>query len=291
MAIESVVDYLVGAVGQMASAVLLPLPFFILLAVVVKRRRVLADFFRAVPEYRVNLGILVFNGLLIAPVLAMVYAALSRLINGGDLLLVSPAFWEQHSPILVCVAAIFLGDFVGYWRHRIEHTSLFWPAHTVHHSDTEMSWITVFRFHPINKLTTVVIDYSFLLILGLPVYAIVANFAVRHYYGAFIHADLPWSYGPFRYVFVSPVMHRWHHSTNPDAFNTNFASIFSFFDYVFGTYRVPRTFGGTLGIAGQTSVIKLISQLTYPLKPSSYSGLLQNWQTRRLAFTWHVKPK
>ena len=107
--------------------------------------------------------------------------------------------------------AIFAGDFVGYWRHRLEHTALLWPGHAIHHSDTAMTWTTGLRFHPINRLTTALIDTSVLALLGFPVWALIANNLVRHYYGLFIHMDLPWTYGPLGRVLVSPAMHRWHH--------------------------------------------------------------------------------
>ena len=58
----------------------------------------------------------------------------------------------------------------------------------------------------------VAIDTSLLAMLGFPTWALVANSLVRHYYGEFIHADLPWMYGRFTSLFVSPVMHRWHHA-------------------------------------------------------------------------------
>ncbi len=67
----------------------------------------------------------------------------------------------------------------------------------IHHSDTDMTWLTLSRFHPINRITTALIDTFFLALLGFPTWALVANNLVRHYYGEFIHADLPWTYGRF----------------------------------------------------------------------------------------------
>jgi hypothetical protein len=44
-----------------------------------------------------------------------------------------------------------------------ERWSMFWPCHAVHHSDTEMTWLTLERFHPFNRLITTVVDSTFLL--------------------------------------------------------------------------------------------------------------------------------
>jgi sterol desaturase/sphingolipid hydroxylase (fatty acid hydroxylase superfamily) len=49
-------------------------------------------------------------------------------------------------------------------------------------------------------------------LLGFPSYAIIANNLVRHYYGYYVHADLPWTHGKLGKIFVSPAMHRWHHA-------------------------------------------------------------------------------
>jgi sterol desaturase/sphingolipid hydroxylase (fatty acid hydroxylase superfamily) len=76
----------------------------------------------------------------------------------------------------------------------------------------------------------------------------VANNLVRHYYGEFIHADLPWMYGRFSAVFVSPVMHRWHHARDVTGSGSNFATLFSVFDRGFGTYYVPGLCNVPLGV-------------------------------------------
>ena len=70
-------------------------------------------------------------------------------------------------------------------------------------------------------------------------WAAVANSLVRNYYGYFIHADLPWTYGRLGKVFVSPSMHQWHHAKDIKYAGTNFATVFSIFDRVFGTFALP----------------------------------------------------
>ncbi|MEM1401187.1 MAG: sterol desaturase family protein, partial [Pseudomonadota bacterium] len=162
-----------------------------------------------------------------------------------------------------------IGDFTGYWRHRLEHSRFLWPSHAVHHSDTQMTWLSLERMHPINRLTTFMIDTSVLLILGVPTYAIVANNLVRHYYGYLIHADLPWTYGPLGRVFVSPAMHRWHHAADRQAFNTNYAVVFSLWDQWFGTYRVPGPCDGPLGVTDEMGP-GATGQLGYPFTRRGY---------------------
>jgi WD40 repeat protein len=54
-----------------------------------------------------------------------------------------------------------------------------------------------------------------------------------------VHANLNWTFGPLRYVFASPVFHRWHHTTLREGLNKNFASTFPFLDVIFGTFYMP----------------------------------------------------
>lgn len=205
-----------------------------------------------------------FNIVIMSPIII----GLSQVISGFDINILVP-LWEELPQILVIFFAVFLGDCIGYWWHRFEHSFLLWPSHATHHSDTEMNWLTLERFHPINRLSTYVIDSSFLLILGFPPYAIVANNLVRHYYGFFIHADLPWTYGIWGKIFVSPVMHRWHHALEFKAHNTNYATVFSLFDRWFGTYRVPGVCDVPLGVASHLNS-NLLEQLLFPFRLSSY---------------------
>ncbi len=249
-----------------------PALFFLALGLIVKRGQFFTDAKRAAHEASLNVQIVAFNAILVAPALIFGSQAVVEIIYGANLFAIQPSFWSGVPAWLTILVAIFIGDFIGYWRHRLEHTRILWPSHAVHHSDTEMTWIAVHRFHPINRVTTFFIDSSILLMLGLPPFALIANNLVRHYYGAFIHADLPWTYGPLSRIFVSPAMHRWHHAKDAEAFDTNYATVFSIFDRAFGTYRVPGPCDVPLGVTDDM-VASLYGQMAHPFKPSSY----QNW--------------
>ncbi|MCQ8781339.1 sterol desaturase family protein [Mangrovibrevibacter kandeliae] len=260
------------AAAALSDAVLMlviPTVVFGGVALLAKRRRAVADAFRAADEVRLNLLIHFFDALLVGPILALLAVAMTETMQAHGLQLIGTEAWGGVPAVLVGFAAVFAGDFVGYWRHRLEHTRYLWPSHAVHHSDTEMTWTTLSRFHPINRLSTTILDGAFLALLGLPPYAIVVNALVRHYYGYFVHADLPWTYGPVRWIFVSPAMHRWHHALDRRAFDTNYATVFSCFDIAFGTFRVPGPCDAPLGVTDDMGK-GLLDQLTYALKPRAY---------------------
>ena len=219
----------------------------------------------AIGEIRTNMILLAVDAALVAPMLALMVAAVGALMQSNGLRLFSTEAWSALSAWLLLFTAVFAGDFIGYWRHRLEHTSLLWPAHAIHHSDTAMTWTTLFRFHPLNRFTTALIDTSTLALLGLPPWALAANLLVRHYYGMFIHMDLPWTYGPLGRLLVSPAMHRWHHIRDSDCAGVNFATVFSVFDQAFRTYHVPGPCTVPLGVRDDIGHGAL-AQLIWPLK-------------------------
>ena len=252
---------------------LLPFCFFVLLGIVRLRGRFITDIKRILPESRLNLLLFVLNTVLMIFLFPLMVQTLDAIFFHAGLRLIPVEFWLELPPLLTIVIFVFLGDFIGYWRHRFEHTPMLWPSHAVHHSDTQMTWLTLQRFHPINRVTTYLIDNGILLALGAPPFALLVNSIIRHYYGYFIHSDLPWTYGRLGRIFISPAMHRWHHASDARFFQCNFATVFSLWDQAFGTYNVPGPCRTETGIL---SPIKpsLWAQLSYAFKPEAYARII-----------------
>lgn len=264
------------------ESLVLPSCFFVALGLIVKGRAFIGEFRRAAGESLLNLQIMLFNVIVVVPGIVLLSQAMHEAARRWDLVVVAPGVWAGLPPFLVLLAAVFIGDFVGYWRHRAEHLPLFWPAHALHHSDKAMTWFAVERIHPVNRVTTFAIDTAVLLALGLPAWAIAANGLVRHYYGLFVHADLPWTYGRLGRVFVSPAMHRWHHANDPLYYQANFAQVFALFDRVFGTWRVPGRCDAPLGVSDPIPTT-LRGQIGYMFERRAYRALLEG---RAGPFSW-----
>lgn len=235
----------------------------------VRRRGGLGPWRAQAREARVTLAMMAANVLVAAPVITLVASGINAAAAATEIRLVDPALWREAPKWIVVICAVIAGDFVGYWRHRLEHSPLLWPAHAVHHSDLAMTWLTLERFHPINTVTTYAIDTAALAALGFPLEAIIANGVVRHWYGYWIHTDAPWTYGPFGRVFVSPAMHGWHHAADPRVYGTNFATVLAIWDQMFGTFHLPGPRPAALGVEGVTGTPAL-AQLAYPARPSAY---------------------
>jgi sterol desaturase/sphingolipid hydroxylase (fatty acid hydroxylase superfamily) len=141
--------------------------------------------------------------------------------------------WQQ------CLAILLLQDVFLYWGHRLFHTRWAWPLHAVHHSPEVLDWPSSARFHPLNSLFTFGVADVLTLVLGFAPEALVILTPINLIYSAMVHANLNWTFGPLRYVFASPVFHRWHHTTQAEGLDRNFAPTFPFLDVLFGTFHMP----------------------------------------------------
>ena len=147
----------------------------------------------------------------------------------------------SHLPVLVQAGlVIFLVDVIQYWLHRAFHTRWLWPFHAIHHSPKELDWTATWRIHPVNFVLYETVAGVLTLLLGCSPQALVIIIPFNFFSAAFVHANLNWTFGPFRYVMASPVFHRWHHASDPAIHDKNFAPTFPFLDVMFGTFHMPQ---------------------------------------------------
>jgi sterol desaturase/sphingolipid hydroxylase (fatty acid hydroxylase superfamily) len=130
-------------------------------------------------------------------------------------------------------------DFVQYWAHRLFHSHALWPFHAIHHSPEDLDWTATFRNHPINFLLYSSGVFALIRVGGFSSEAFVIIGPFNLLYGALVHANLNWTFGPFRYLIASPVYHRWHHVKDPAGYDSNFAPTFPVWDLMFGTCYLP----------------------------------------------------
>jgi sterol desaturase/sphingolipid hydroxylase (fatty acid hydroxylase superfamily) len=184
------------------------------------------------------------------------------------------AFYDNgHGPLsqlplwLQGMLFLVLSDFMLYWLHRMFHGGGFWKYHAIHHSSEDLDWISAARFHPVNLfLGTIMVDVI-LLMAGISpnVMLLVGPFTTFH--SAFVHANLSWTLGPFKYVLATPVFHRWHHTAFEQGGNTNFAGTFPIWDILFGTFRMPENeLPDRYGADDPAIPSEIGGQLAYPFR-------------------------
>ena len=179
---------------------------------------------------------------------------------------------QAHSPLsqlprfVQLVLAVAVADFVGYGVHRGFHRSRAWRFHAVHHSSKKLDWLAATRIHPVNDLAAKLALTVPLVLLGFDLTVLASVAPLLTIYALFIHADLPWSFGPLKYVIASPRFHRWHHTSERDGLDKNFAGLLPVWDLLFGTFfmpdRIPETFG-----VDDAMPEGLFGQLAWPFKP------------------------
>ena len=173
----------------------------------------------------------------VAIAFAAVGARLDRESLRGFGPLARQAGWLQVVEMLV------VGDFIGYWLHRRFHRGRWWPFHAVHHSSTVVDWLAAVRLHPVNDVAMKLFQALPLLALGFTPGTLKTYAPLLTFYAIFVHASVNWDFGPLRYMVATPVFHRWHHSKDPLAIDTNFAGLLPCWDWMFGTLTC-RGIGG-----------------------------------------------
>jgi sterol desaturase/sphingolipid hydroxylase (fatty acid hydroxylase superfamily) len=171
---------------------------------------------------------------LVLPVAGVGWAVLAAERGWGLLSLVDLPLWARIALTVVVL------DFSYYLQHYLLHAvPLLWRLHRTHHSDIEYDFSTGVRFHPLEALFTAAFGMMFIVLLGAPAEGVMLSqiFAVAVSFAEHANVMIPARVDrAVRRVFVTPNMHRVHHSVELDEGNSNFSNMFSFWDRLFGTY-------------------------------------------------------
>lgn len=192
---------------------------------------------------------------------------IARFFKGGYGPLSGLGFWPQ------LVVYLLAADLMMYWTHRLFHTMSLWRYHAIHHAPEHLDWTSATRFHPVNIFFHSVLADSVLILLGIApeVLVFVAPFNVAM--SAFVHANLDWTLGPFRYVIAGPVFHRWHHTDYRCGGSKNFAPTFPVLDLVFGTFYMPKgELPDRYGVHDKAFPQDLAGQMMYPFRKPERVG-------------------
>src|SRR5688572_28614692 len=138
------------------------------------------------------------------------------------------------------IVALIALDGATYLAHRLLHqVPLLWRVHLVHHIDAAVDSTTAFRQHPIEG----VLRFAFLAAAAWTLGAPPAAVAVYRLLGALNavleHANIRVPRALDRalvWFWVTPDMHKVHHSRARVETDSNYANLFSFFDRIFGTF-------------------------------------------------------
>ena len=102
------------------------------------------------------------------------------------------------------------------------------------------------------------------LLLGTPRVVWQPYLLLQLFIGTIKHAQIAWRFGPLYKVLVSPVFHNLHHSAEGREHHGNYGTLFSFWDYFFGTAVRAKSLPDRYGAPDVQMPTNLPGQLVAP---------------------------
>jgi len=154
------------------------------------------------------------------------------------------------------IAGIVVLDFsVGYLSHRAMHMwPVMWRFHQIHHSDPFVDVTTTYRTHPVETVWRFLFAIVPVWLLGIPAQAVMIQRLLQATNGIIEHANIR-LWAPLdrvlSLVWVTPNVHKIHHSREVSETNSNYANLLTVYDRVLGTYTpAERAASVTYGLDG-----------------------------------------
>jgi sterol desaturase/sphingolipid hydroxylase (fatty acid hydroxylase superfamily) len=83
----------------------------------------------------------------------------------------------------------------------------------------------------------------------------------------FNHANVHLPWGPLKYLLVTPDFHHWHHASDDEAIDRNYAAHYAFLDYLFGTaVKSKNKFPERYGVVGDYMPDGFVKQQMFPFR-------------------------
>ena len=186
-----------------------------------------------------NLALGILNALLVGFVFVALWWATAEWARAHQFGLLN---WLQMPGWVRLAAAFLLFDAWMYFWHRMNHRIPFlWRFHRTHHSDPRMDVTTANRFHLGEIFFSSVLRVPVIALLGLELWELALYEAAMFTVVQIHHANVafpPRLDRSLRTLIVTPFMHKVHHSRWQPETDSNYSSLFSFWDRLFGSFRL-----------------------------------------------------
>ena len=206
--------------------------------------------------HRQDLLYTIFNAVFVVPLVAVLTVSFTVTARRIFPWIVLPKVGMV--PHWTAVAVIFVAmDACNWFAHLANHrVRMLWRFHELHHSQEDMSVLTVFRTHPL-------IHVSYLVAL-VPGIVLLANggitttlFVIYGAWVAFAHSNTNLGFGPLERIFVSPNFHRIHHKVDgPQDVNNGF--MLTIWDQLFhrAVFPTADTIRTDTGLPGRPLIVE-----------------------------------
>ncbi len=147
---------------------------------------------------------------------------------------------RMPAPVRV-LAGVLLLDYTLWWWHWANHkVPFFWRFHLPHHVDRDLDASTAIRFHFGEMSLSVLFRMLQVRLLGISRMSMTMWQVLLMPAIAFQHSNIELTPRGDRAVsrwIITPRMHGIHHSDYRDETDSNWGSLFSFWDFLHGTFR------------------------------------------------------
>ena len=173
-----------------------------------------------------------------------------------------PDWWAGWPGLLV---DLILLDFLIYWWHRFNHElPLLWRFHEVHHLDAFLDSTTALRFHFGEVLLSALARAVVIALFDIPIISILVFETLVLAAAIFHHSNLALPRGLERVLsrlIITPSIHWVHHHALRGDTDSNYGTIFSFWDPIFRSRSaMQRSLTMPIGVEGQRerSILQLM---------------------------------
>jgi sterol desaturase/sphingolipid hydroxylase (fatty acid hydroxylase superfamily) len=206
--------------------------------------------------HRHDLLFTIINATLVAPLVAALSLSFSEMARRAFPWIVVPR--ADALPRWAFIVMIFVAmDACNWLAHLANHrVRVLWRFHELHHSQEDMSVLTVFRTHPLIHVSYLVALVPAIVLLAngaLSTSLLVAYAAMV----AFAHSNTNLGFGPLERIFVSPNFHRIHHRLDGRQ-DVNLGFALTIWDQLFHTVVWPTadTIRADTGLPGRPLAVE-----------------------------------
>ena len=194
-----------------------------------------------------NLGLFSVN-LLLSPLVVVPITAWANIHDLG----LRPAWWGGWPGL---IADVVLLDLWIYWWHRANHEIPFlWRFHGVHHFDEMLDSTSALRFHFGEVVLSALARVPVILLFGMPLESVLVFEAAIMVGAIFHHCDArlpPRLEAILARLVITPSIHWVHHHAIRADTDSNYGTIFSFWDPLFRSRsRTRRWSDMPIGVEG-----------------------------------------
>ncbi len=176
-------------------------------------------------------------------------------------------FIARMAWLLQFCLAVVVADVAEYFIHLALHRVPFlWRFHAIHHSSKALDWIAGSRSHFVDD--TLVRGFILVpLMLGFSQSIILAYLIFVTLHATWTHCNFGPNVKWLEKFLVMPRYHHWHHTSQKEGIDKNFAIHFPWIDKLFGTYYFPEHWPERYGLDGEEISPSFVGQTLEPFLP------------------------